>query len=350
MLRGVLFARSPDAAYRHTVKWMGALDRFPVACETLGGYLRGGSLPVTVGSVVLPFPLVLAAGLVKGHGFASEKRAVSSVSMGRNVIPGWRSVPALLGPVEMGSFTFHPRLGNPGRVLKRDGNSRNLFNRVGLRNPGSAAAALFLANHADALPPVYGISIAPDPDVGDTGRQHGEIAEATRLFVEAGVRPSWVTVNSSCPNTPHQQRKIEEQVFGLCKAVKGELPTGVALWVKIPPGMEKGRYGAVAQAAVEGGAETIIATNAAMSTSGGAVSGEALFPHALRAVMELDKARCRLGLGFNIVGCGGVLNGEAYQEYLNAGAVAVQYLAALVFRGPSAPGLILRESGRVGKR
>ena len=60
---------------------------------------------------------------------------------GRDVVPGWRSLPALVGAVEFGSYTRHPRLGNPGRVVWRDHATRSMQNRIGLRNPGARAAA-----------------------------------------------------------------------------------------------------------------------------------------------------------------------------------------------------------------
>jgi len=61
--------------------------------------------PVTVGGVELPFPMVLSAGLVKGNGFVDEETALEAVDVGRNIIPGWRTMPQLVGPVEFGSYT-----------------------------------------------------------------------------------------------------------------------------------------------------------------------------------------------------------------------------------------------------
>ena len=146
-------------------------------------------------------PLILAAGLVKGDGFATEAEAMDAVKQGRNIIPGWRSVPALVGAVEMGSFTPVPRLGNSGTVLWRDAEHRTLYNRIGLRNPGARAAAAFLGERLTELPATYGISLAADPDETDLPKKCEGIAEAAKHFMSAGLRPSWVTVNLSCPNT-----------------------------------------------------------------------------------------------------------------------------------------------------
>lgn len=354
VLRRILFARSADEAHRLVVRQLGLLDRRVGLCRAAARYRRRSDSPVRIGRVSLGCPLILAAGLVKGEGFATQEAALRAVREGRNIMPGWRSVPALVGPVEMGSFTPRPRLGNAGQVLWRDTGGRNLLNRVGLRNPGAAAAAVFLAERSDALPDVYGISIASDPDQTDPSRRDADTAVAVRRFVEAGLRPSWITVNISCPNVPqgYAHAALPEEVARLCKAVRGELPGDTALWVKVGPDVGAGRYGPIAQAAVGGGAEAIVATNTAPGRIsdtgiGVGVGGASLHPRALRVVEELMATRAESGTKWGIVGCGGVLDGAGYQAFRDRGAGAVQYWSALVFRGPTAPALILSEAARL---
>ena len=353
-LRRVLFTRSADEAHRFVIKRLGTLDRRPRLCQAAARYRRRFASPTQVGRVSLESPLILAAGLVKGEGFATERAAMRAVTLGRNIIPGWRSVAALMGPVEMGSFTPRPRLGNPDQVLWRDTEGQSLLNRVGLRNPGAAAAATFLAERSGDLPDVYGISLASDPDQEDPARRSDEVAASARFFAEAGLRPAWTTVNISCPNVPqgHSDADLPEEVDGLCRAVRRELPLQTALWVKLAPDMEKGSYGMVGQAAVEGGAEAIVATNTAPGRLSGTdvgvgVGGASLHSRALEVVEELDSARRESGLDFEIVGCGGALDGRSYQDFRERGAAAVQYWSALVFRGPTAPALILSESEKL---
>ncbi len=354
VLRRVLFARSADEAHRLVIKRLGALDRRPGLCNVAARYRRRSDSPTEVGRVGLDSPLVLAAGLVKGEGFATEGAAMQAVAAGRNIIPGWRSVPALMGPVEMGSFTPRPRLGNPGQVLWRHTENQSLLNRVGLRNPGAAAAAAFLGERSGDLPDVYGISIASDPDQTDPSLRSDEVAGAVRVFAEAGLCPAWTTVNISCPNVPqgYDHAGLAEEVAGLCRAVRCELPRETALWVKVAPDLGMDRYGQVVRAAVEGGAEAIVATNTApgrlsRTEIGVGVGGSSLHPRALDVVEELDSARRESGLEFEIVGCGGVLDGLSYQAFRDRGAAAIQYWSALVFRGPTAPALILSESKKL---
>ena len=272
-----------------------------------------------------------------------------AVEEGQNILPGWRSVPTVMGPVEMGSFTPRPRLGNSGQVLWRDEEGKNLKNRMGLPNPGAAAVASFLGRHLDDLPDVYGISVAPDPDQTDSALRWKEVAEAIHTFLDAGLRPSWTTVNISCPNVEkgYDPLDFEDEMLSMCRTIRRALADETALWVKVGPDLGKGCYKRIAQAAVKGGADAIVATNTAPEWKSDVrvgVGGSVLHPQALEVVAELDSVRTEMDLSFDIVGCGGVLDGKSYRAFRDRGAAAVQYWSALVFRGPDAPNQILSES------
>ena len=76
------------------------------------------------------------------------------------------------------------------------------------------------------------------------------------------------------------------------------------------------------------------------------LGGAPLRPLALAAVGHLAEAIARRGSSLDIVGSGGVLEGRDLTAFLDAGAKAAMLYSALVFRGPLAPALILREAGR----
>ena len=316
--------KSPERAHALALRHLRFLDKHPRLLAALASRLPKESWPVEAGGVQLGSPLILAAGLVKGDGFASEAEAMTAVGRGRNIIPGWRSVPALVGAVEMGSFTPAPRLGNTGTVLWRDAEHRTLYNRIGLRNPGARAAAAFLSERQADLPAIYGISLATDPDETDLQQKCESIAEAVKHFISAGLRPSWVTVNLSCPNTdptwgtglagntdpasrtdlaantkpasridlagetnpatwanpadqianaPAHQTKTNpaiqtateppDHTKAICVAVKQELPAEIPLWAKVGPDLPEAAYQELAQALAEAGAKAIVAVNTA---------------------------------------------------------------------------------------
>ena len=144
--------------------------------------------PAEVGGVALPQPIILAAGLVKGDGFGDEGSALAAVRRGRNILPGARSVPALLGAVEFGSFTRWPRLGNTGRTLWRDSTRQAMQNRVGLRNPGARAAAEYLVAVSRSLPRTFGINLAVSPGLDDLEASALEIERGSGLL-RAGRQP-----------------------------------------------------------------------------------------------------------------------------------------------------------------
>ncbi|NOG49934.1 MAG: hypothetical protein HND48_11230 [Chloroflexi bacterium] len=102
----------------------------------------------------------------------------------------------MCGPVEFGSFTLAPRVGNAGTVLWRDVNGLTTMNRVGLKNPGSAAAEFLSRQPIDGT---FGISVATTPEVDDPTVQAAHVAQAIGRFIEEGVRPDWFTVNLSSP-------------------------------------------------------------------------------------------------------------------------------------------------------
>src|SRR5690606_3042156 len=124
------------SAHQDAMRWLRWCDDHPAVQPALKNMhrLSFARSPVKVGRVDLPFPAILAAGFVKGTGFATEDEALQAVESGENIIPGWRTMPNLVGAVEFGSFTRYPRLGNPGTVIWREVGTKSTQNRVGLRN------------------------------------------------------------------------------------------------------------------------------------------------------------------------------------------------------------------------
>ena len=99
------------------------------------------------------------------------------------------------------------------------------------------------------------------------------------------------------------------------------------------------------------GVRAVVATNTLASpaptgamTAG--MGGAPLRDHALAAVGVLGESIVRRGSSLDIIGSGGVLEGRDLVAFLDAGAKAAMVYSALVFRGPLAPALILREAAR----
>lgn len=351
--RSLLFFVPPQYAHQRTLKVLKWADARPWALNLLGTIhrLTFADSPVEVGGVYLPHPMILAAGMVKGRGFPNEADAMLAVQSGVDVIPGWLSVPALLGSVEFGSYTRYPRMGNPGKVMWRDRSTRSTQNRVGLKNPGAMAAAHFLGARRKFLPPVFGINVAISPGVSDPDQQAAEAAESFAFFVNRGVHPNWYTLNLSCPNTgddpgAHQTGSLAALVCGRVMDVVKDTP----LWVKVSPNLSDEQYYALMNAFANAGVRAVVATNTLPEPAPGnrseiaGVGGGRLHNAAVRAAESLIHATQRFGVNIDIIGNGGINDGRTYHDFAELGIRAMQYWTALVYRGPLAAAVIEAEA------
>lgn len=334
-----LLRMDAQTAHETVLRWLVRLDQRAGQVERLRALWGIGS-PVTVGGVRLSSPLMLAAGLVKGHGYTDEPAALSAVERGEDIMPGWASVPALVGQVEYGSFTRAPRLGNAGRVIWRDTTTRSTQNRVGLKNPGAVAAASFLAGRS--LPPVFGINIAVTPGVDDEEQERRDVIESLQAFISRGIVPSWFTLNISCPNTdddPHGHQ-TDARTRALCGAVIDWLGGRAPLWVKVSPDLSEAQYQALMRAFADTGVKAVIATNTLAQPTpddprvSAGVGGGRLHGYAVRVTGLLAGIAAQGGYPVDVIGCGGVSDLPTYRAFVQAGARAVQYWSGLIYRGP----------------
>lgn len=349
LARPVVFRASAQTAHTHMIRLLRGLDRLsPALFRGARRAVSEQNGPVTVGGVTLDQPLILSAGLVKGDGFGSEADALVAVARGLNIIPGWRSLPPLVGPVEFGSFTRWPRLGNPGAVVWRDLRTCSTQNRVGLKNPGAAAAAAFLGQHARELPAVFGINVAVSPGVIDPDQQQQEVLESLGAFVAAGVRPAWFTLNLSCPNTEDDPcgHQTEHDTRQLCRAVIDTLAGRAPLWVKVGPTLADAQYAVLKRVFAETGVQAVIATNTQPEPVPGdpslvaGVGGGRLHARAVQVASLLAGGK---GYPVDVIGCGGVSDGASYHDFARLGIGVVQYWSVLIYRGPLAAAVIARE-------
>ncbi len=353
----VIFRYPAQNAHDKAIDLLRLLEHIPLSTPfaRLLHRLTFPETSVVVGGVRLSQRLILAAGLVKGQGFASESEAMYAVTTEHhNIIPGWRILPALLGPVEFGSFTRHPRLGNEGIVIWRHAESQSTQNRVGLRNPGARAAARFLADRRPQLPAEFGINIAVSPGLQDIDQQEREVLESLAFFLDVGVAPSWFTLNLSCPNTEDDPRghQLEAETGQLCRAAIAELRSrglDIPLWVKVSPGLDAAQYRMIVRVVAEVGVSAIVATNTQAQPSPqdasvqAGVGGGALFDETLTAIRHLRAGLMQGNNPVDLIACGGILDGESFREYCKLGVKAGQYWSAMVYRGPFAAAIIESE-------
>ena len=355
--RHLVFRLTAQNAHDKLISGLRLLERIPfsVALASLLHRVTVAESSIEAGGVELSQPLILAAGLLKGDAFDDEHEALRAVTeQRRNIIPGWRLMPALVGPVEFGSFTRYPRLGNPDTVVWRLEATQSTQNHFGLPNPGARAAARFLADHMAMLPRVFGINIAVSPGVQDIEQQSKELRESLSFFLDASVHPSWFTLNLSCPNTVDDPlgHQLESETIRLCNTFIATLcnrELDIPVWVKISPQLAAEQYFTLLRIFHEVGVKAVVATNTVAqpspedSTVQAGVGGGELFDDALTAVRHLTWAKRNGNYAVDIIGSGGILDGASYRKYRDLGVQAAQYWSALVYRGPFAAAIIESE-------
>jgi len=286
----------------------------------------------------LPFehPFGLAAGL--------DKQGTAG--------PAWAALGFAFA--EIGTVTPRPQPGNPRPRLFRLPQDQALINRFGFNSIGAGGVAANLA--ADVpLPLRLGINLGRNRQ---TANEHA--ADDYMRSVEV-LHPyaDYFVVNVSSPNTAGLRalqdsralRSLIEQVVRRAR----ELTTTkvIPVLVKVSPDAGTSDLLASVDAAVEGGAAGIIATNTtvarnslrspeALAAEAGGLSGAPL--------RRLADAACRtlyahLRGRVPIIGVGGILSGADAYARIRAGASLVQLYTGLIYEGPGAVPRMVRDIG-----
>ena len=283
---------------------------------------RDLNLSSTVGSVVLPNPIMTAAGTA-GHG--AELGAYVALDQ--------------LGAVVVKSLSATPWAGNPPPRLHPT--SSGMLNSVGLQGPGVQA---WLSEELPALAAAGARVVA-----SIWGRSVEDFAAAAALLEAAPACVIAVEVNVSCPNLEDRSRLFAHDPAAAAAVVEATAVCGRPRWAKLSPNTD--RLVEVASAVCEAGAEAVTLINTVvgmvidtetrrpvLGAGGGGLSGPAIHPVAVRAVYDVHAALPYLP----IVGVGGVARGVDAVELLLAGASAIQ-VGTVTFADPYAPIWVLDE-------
>lgn len=290
--------------------------------------LAAGELAQSLWGLRFESPVGLAAGMDKGQVLA----------------PSWLRLG--FGFVEIGSVTPRPQAGNPRPRLFRLVQERAVINRMGFNNDGAETVARRLARLPRQPGPI-GINLGRNKETPNE-RAADDYVAAFRVLAPYA---DYAAINVSSPNTPGlralqaagELRRLVEAVARERDAAAGLGGRRVPLLVKLSPDEPPDLLAAVAAAALDGGADGIIATNTTLSRAGvesdprsaeaGGLSGAPLTRAALRTCARLWLA---VGARAPIVGVGGILTAEDAYARIRAGASLVQLYTALIYRGPLA--------------
>lgn len=270
-------------------------------------------------------PIGLAAGLDK-HG---------------SVAPAWAAMGFAFA--EIGTVTPRPQPGNPRPRLFRLPRDRAIINRFGFNSVGALQVA---RNLADAVPPTLRIGINVGKNKDTDNERAGD--DCIRAVDELHPFADYFVINVSSPNTAGlrdlQQsrtlRALVERVSTRVREVAGQ--RNIAVLVKVSPDSTPDDLLASVDAALEGGASGIVATNttiareglktgAPLSAEAGGLSGAPLKATANNACRVLFH---HLGRRVPIIGVGGVFGADDAYERIRSGATLVQLYTALIYEGP----------------
>ncbi len=277
---------------------------------------------VSIGSIVLPHPILLASGTA---GYGAELAPYLDLST--------------LGAVVTKSLAAYEWAGNPPPRLHPAG--IGMLNAVGLQGPGvehwlQHELPELLDTGARVVCSIWGRS------VDDYRRAAEQVAAAP-----AGVVA--VEVNLSCPNLEGRRGIFAHDPEVSAQVIDATAACGRPRWAKLSPNTD--RVVEVAAAVHAAGAEAVTLANTllgmvidpvtlrpALGAGGGGLSGPGIHPVTVRVVHDVHVALPDLP----IVAVGGVSTGWDAVELLLVGARAVQ-VGTATFADPRAAGRIGRE-------
>jgi len=330
VFRPLLFALEPETAHRLSLRSLDVLTRLG-AVSLLAR--EAPCLPVRAMGLDFPNPVGLAAGLDKNGDHIDGLAALG------------------FGFLELGAVTPRPQPGNPRPRLFRLREAEALINRLGFNNRGVDALVENLAGCG--YRGVLGVNIGRNFDTPNERAAEDYLVCLRKVY----ARASFVTANVSSPNTRDLRALQGADSFdALIAALAAERDAlakrhgkRVPLAVKIAPEVDDAAIEMIADRVAARGIDAVIATNTTVSREGvthlrssaetGGLSGAPLKARATAVVAKLRRA---LPAGVAIIGVGGIASAADARERLDAGANLVQLYTALVYRGPTLVGEIVR--------
>jgi dihydroorotate dehydrogenase len=329
-VRPALFALDAERAHDLTI----AALRRPIVQRVLGA----GAMPVDrrlrqqVLGLTFDHPVGLAAGLDK-QGYAAW---------------AWPAIGFAF--IEIGTVTPRPQPGNPRPRLFRLPADRAIVNRFGFNSIGADGVAANLRGGVTSTIRV-GINIGKNKETPNDRAADDYVRVVDALH----ARADYFAVNVSSPNTAGLRDLQERRTLrALITAVTGRVhevsSRRIPVLVKLSPDMDEADLLGAVDAALEGGADGVIATNTTVSRAGlntasplasepGGLSGAPLRDVSNRVCRRLFQ---HLGSQAPIVGVGGIFDADDAYQRIRAGATLVELYTGLVYEGPAVVRRIVR--------
>ncbi len=243
------------------------------------------------------------------------------------------------GFTEVGSVTAQPCPGNSGVRLRRLPERRGLWVHLGLNNDGADAIYERLSGKEHQIP--IGISVAKtncpatkDPEIGL--RDYLYTIEKFREVAD------YFDINISCPNAYGAKDFADPDLFERLASSVARLGIKQPIFVKLSPDLDRGDIDEIMDISSRYGISGLICTNLTErhDEGEGGLSGKCVETSANAILSYVRKRSVEMGLGFTLIGVGGVFSaGDAYKK-IKAGASLVQLITGMIYEGPGLIGEI----------
>lgn len=322
LIRPYLFSMPPEQAHEWTLQLLQKANK----AHLLGFAYPKQALLTSCMGVHFANPVGLAAGLDKNGEYID---ALSELGFGF---------------LEIGTVTPQPQDGNDKPRMFRLPQAGGIINRMGFNNKGVDT----LINNVKKAKyqGVLGINIGKNAVTPVENALDDYVYCLERVYPYA----SYITINISSPNTKNlrslQSGSALSELLDGIKTCHQRLATNYGFYVpialKIAPDLDESQIDEIAKSLIEFDIDGLIATNTTLSRVGvedfehsdeaGGLSGR---PLSHQSTVILSQFAERLSGKVDLIGVGGIDNGNLAVKKLKAGACAVQLYSGLVYRGPA---------------
>jgi len=306
LIRKLLFAAGAETAHELAAAQMMRLQQIPIVLRAIEALCRVPERPVELLGLTFRTPIGIAAGFDKNATMIPFLAALG------------------FGFIEVGTVTPRPQPGNPKPRLFRLPEQRALINRMGFNNDGADAVAERLI----APVPLF-VNIGKNKDTPLENAADDYAICANKL----GPRADAIVINVSSPNTPSlrdlQRPEHLEKILGVVHHER--------VFVKIAPDIDDALLGEICDVCVKR-ASGMICTNTTIAEGGG-LSGAPLMA---KSTEILAKVRKNAGVGYPLIGVGGIFTADDVRAKMAAGADLVQLYTSFIYEGPALPSRLAR--------
>jgi dihydroorotate dehydrogenase len=271
----------------------------------------------------------------RGISFPNRLGLAGGMDKNAEYLDLWQKMGA--GFLEVGTITPYQQKPNSGKIIDRDWDKGNLWNRMGFPNHGSDEIYFNLLNAKPLLKiPVF-------VNIGKNRQRPNDEADIDYSYLTDRFTPvaDAFVVNVSSPNTLGLRELQAEGYLRALTAKIVSLAGKIPVLVKLSPDMSEELFTSSLDACLDSGASGFILTNTTTMRpedcpfpKEGGLSGKSLAglskKHLALAVKHLGPRRD----GLLLISVGGVMTAEDVIERLQMGADLVQSYSALIFHGP----------------